>query len=496
MRAVRFGALFLVAVSSAALADAPQDRFGAAGYFRIMTRPDFEGGDGRLGYSNLYGRLLNEGPWGALELKLDVLQAPPGTTGVWASVHTKVEGGSFANSDPGRGQLGNFRFTQLYVRAGNVLLDRVTWQLGTLEYWVGDLGLYDVRGAQLFRETVGFSGTYSTERFDLLLGLGDSGFEVHGPRYNTVLTGGGLLRVRLVPGHLEMGAGGAYYYEPSVRGNRNAPYFTPGVRYEDYVRREVVQRFLEENPGQENLFPRPQATSASSYSVVGYLGFGKLGPLLWSNLFLELRRAHPLQSYTESFGGADYVIYLKQLTDEIDRLSIGNEMQFRLIPKRLDAVWSVLYLRSTNPDNVVAPGEDNWEAYSTVLRLQLYLTSTVHLLAESSVAREKALLGNLYREHANSVFRNTAGVTDSRGLEFGDSRERNTWQLKGGVVLNPTGFGIYTRPSLRLLYGLQYSNQQAAFGNAFVDSLDQYNLFPSPERHFHSVVAIEAEGWF
>src|SRR5262245_7185195 len=102
-----------------ARAEAQPDRFSAGGYFRIMTRPDFSGGSNRLGYSPLYGRLLNEGPWAALELKLDVLQADAGTNDVWASVHTKIEGGSFANTDAGRGRLDNFAVTQLYIKAGN-----------------------------------------------------------------------------------------------------------------------------------------------------------------------------------------------------------------------------------------------------------------------------------------------------------------------------------------------------------------------------------------
>jgi len=47
------------------------------------------------------------------------------------------------------------------------------------------------------------------------------------------------------------------------------------------------------------------------------------------------------------------------------------------------------------------------------------------------------------------------------------------------------------------LYGLQYSTQQAAYGNGFVDSLNQFNSFASsPERHWHSVLGVEAEGWF
>ena len=36
-----------------AQAEAARDRFNAGGYFRIMTRPDFQGGDGKLGYWNL-----------------------------------------------------------------------------------------------------------------------------------------------------------------------------------------------------------------------------------------------------------------------------------------------------------------------------------------------------------------------------------------------------------------------------------------------------------
>ena len=95
-----------------------------------------------------------------------------------------------------------------------------------------------------------------------------------------------------------------------------------------------------------------------------------------------------------------------------------------------------------------------------------------------------------------AVFANTHGLADSRGFEIGDSDTRDTWQLKAGIVLNPNGRGIFIRPSLRLLYGLQYSSQNQAWGNAFSDSLDQYNIFSGTERHWHSVIAIEAEAWF
>ena len=87
-------------------------------------------------------------------------------------------------------------------------------------------------------------------------------------------------------------------------------------------------------------------------------------------------------------------------------------------------------------------------------------------------------------------------MADSQGLEYGDSAVRNTWQGKVGFVLNPSGLGIYARPSIRLLYGVQWSSQQAAFGNGFVDSLSQYNNFPSNEIHWHHLISLESEGWF
>ncbi len=487
--------LVALLVPTLALADAQPDRFSAGGYFRIMTRPDLQGGDGKLGFYNLYGRLLNEGPYAALELKLDVLQLKPQSSDVWASVHTKIEGGSIGNADPANGSLAQYRLSQLYVKAGNILFDRVTWQLGTLESYFGMLGLYDFRGGQVFHDTVGLSGRYSHDRFELLLGVGDAGFATRGFQYSTILTGGGQAKLRL-GSHVEVGVGGQYLFEPRVVGNRFAPYATPGLDYENFHRREVVQRYLEENPGQEDLFPKPVPTSSRSFRTHAYLGFGQLGPIEWNSLFIEFNRQHPDNFYTERFGGREYTIYITQLTDERFWFSVGNELMLKLVPNRLDAVLAVFYADTLNRDNAIAPGEDNRTVYSAVLRLQLYLTRTVHWLGETSLAQERSKLGNVYREHSDSLFRNTRGVADTRGLEFGDTDTRNTWQLKTGFVLNPTGFGIYTRPSLRLLYGLQYSNQQNAFGNGFVESLDQYNVFVAPENHWHSVVAIEAEGWF
>ena len=131
-----------------------------------------------------------------------------------------------------------------------------------------------------------------------------------------------------------------------------------------------------------------------------------------------------------------------------------------------------------------------------MLRAQVYLTDTVHWLGEGSAAQEVSVNGNAFREHKDSLFANTGGRPDSRGLETGDTDTRYTFQGKTGIVLNPLGTGIYTRPSLRFLYGFQYSNQNNAWGNSFVDTIDQYNEFGNVERHWHHVLAVETEAWF
>lgn len=89
-------------------------------------------------------------------------------------------------------------------------------------------------------------------------------------------------------------------------------------------------------------------------------------------------------------------------------------------------------------------------------------------------------------------------MSDARGLEFGDTDLRETWQFKFGPVLNPTGKGIYTRPSLRLLFGVQHSNVHSAFRTSVVSSLDQFNELGIASRteHWHYVVALEGETWF
>lgn len=465
------------------------------GYLRVMTRPDFEGGNGRLGYWNLYGRLLNEGPYAAIELRQQILEPKSGSVEPWTSVHAKIEGGTVQNADANNGSLAYFRLSQLYALAGNTGLQNVTWRLGTLDSNFGDLGLYDMRPAQVLFGTVGAQGRYRNGPFELTIGAGDAGFSLKGSAYNTVLSGGGTAKVNIA-NRLEIGVGGQGFYEPKVIGNRFAPHSTPGVAYEDYARGEIVERFLEENPGQLADFPNPEATDASSWKLVGYLGFGNLGPLKWNGLYANWTRLHPKTMVTESVEGEDVEIYITNLTDEREQINVGTEMQLTLVPDRWDVAVAGLYGQYTDADNDILPSDDDRDFMSTVVRTQVYLSPTFHLLAESSIAEETSRNGNAYRNHVDSLFQNTDGTADDQGLENGDSDSRTTWQGKFGVVLNPLGPGIYARPSLRLLYGIQYSTQNNAFGNSFVETLDEYNDFGNVERHWHNVVALEAEAWF
>lgn len=467
-------------------------RADVGGYFRVMARPDLQGGGGRLGYWNLYGRLMNEGPYGMVELRYDVLE--PDGPEPWTSVHARLEGGSIANADGGNGFFDAFRMSQLFIETGNVGVDKVTWRVGTLEYFFGDLGLYDMRPATLFFRTVGLSARFQSEHAELLLGIGDSGYGLRGFRYSAIPTVGAAARLRVQ--HFEVGAGGEARLEPGVKGSRNSPYHTPGVDYEDWIRGEVAQRYQQEFPGLEDAFPNPEARTSLSYDAVGYVGFGGVGPLRWNNLFVRYGLAHPETFTEETLAGKPIQIYVHDFTDQRASFTLGNEMQLKLVPDKLDAAWGVLYGDHSDADNLIAPSDHaRWYA-STVLRLQAYATPTVHVLLESALAREHSKNGNTFREHADSIFANTGGQPDTRGLETGDTDTRDTLQLKGGLVLNPLGRGIYSRPSLRALYGVQLSNQNNAFGNSFVETLDQYDDFDTVEQHVHHLLALEAEVWF
>lgn len=467
---------------------------GVGGYFRVAGRPDLQGGNGRLGYWNLYGRLMNEGSYGMLDLRLGLVEPRPGSNDIWTSVHARLEGGSIGSADSGNGQLDAYRMSEFYVKAGNVLLPGVEWRVGTLYYYQGDLGLYDFRPSNLFFESVGASARVDTERVELILGIGDAGFFMRPGAYSTILTPGGAVRLRL--GRVEVGAGGQLYYEPKVTGKRTSPHTTPGVDYEDWVRGEVIEHYLEDNPGAENQFTDPVPTSASSYKVFGYLGFGGFGPVIWNNFWINHLKVHPELSSTETYGGRTYDIYTTELTDERYQVNIGDELQLRVVPERFDLAWAFFYGNYWDLDNDIRPSDYDRVFYSTVVRGQTYLTPTVHWLLETSVAREISRNGNTFREHSDSIFTGVGGVSDSDGLEYGDADTRDTWQGKTGIVLNPLGRGVFSRPSLRLLYGVQWSTQNNAFGNAFVESLDDQNDFGNVERHWHHLASLETEVWF
>lgn len=474
-------------------AEAPRSRFSAGGYLRVMTRPDLQGGEGKLGLWNLYGRLLNEGPYAALELRLDVLPESAGDT-PWTSLHAKIEGGSVQGASRDNGTLASFRLSQLYAQAGNIGLSDVTWRIGSLDYYFGELGLYDLRPAELFFETIGLSARYRSGMIDVLGGVGDSGFVLRGERYDAVITLGLAVRLRLGE-RFELGIGGQLMYEPEVRGNRFAPHETPGIDYEDFVREEIVERYDQANPGRLDDFPSPEPTSALGYKGVFYLGFG-VGPLRWNNLFAKIERRLPDQFVTESYQDRDFTIHVAGITDERTSIQIGNEAQLELVPGVLDLVWGLLYGQDSDADNSITPSDFARSYLSTVLRFQTYASAELHFLLETSFAHEVSDNGNAYRSAGDSVFRSTDGLSDLRGLEFGDSETRDTWQLKVGPVLSPLGLGVYTRPSFRVLYGLQWSSQINAFGNSFVESLDQFNQYGAPNQRWHHLIALEVEAWF
>ena len=477
-----------------AVSPAGANSIDAAGYLRVGARPDLQGGNSQLGYWNLYGRLLNEGPYAALELRAQPLARNPGSNTPWTALHMRVEGGSVGNAEPSNGSLAGLRMSQLYALAGNVWLSDVTWRVGSIEYWYGDLGLYDMRPAHVMAQTIGLSANWEKPNFDLLLGLGDSGYGIHGFDYHNVLTGGGALRVR-AGSHLELGLGGQYNYEPKNTGNRLAPHVTPDVDMEDYIRGEVVQNYFADDPNGALDFPDPVPTDAQSWKVVGYLGFGNIGRLRWNNAFASFSRVHPELRSTEEYQGEEVTLYT-ELTDERWILQVGNELQVRLIPQRLDLAWGLLYGDHIDADNTIAPSDHARRYASTVLRTQFYIKPTLHWLMEGSVAHEYSKNGNQWREHGDSIFENTGGIPDTRGLEMGDTDTRITVQGKGGLVLSPAGADIYARPALRILYGVQHSNVNNAFGNSFVEDLDQYNEFGNVERHWHHVLALETEAWF
>lgn len=490
-------------------AQADDDRFSAGGYFRIAARPDFQGGWSKLGLWNISGRLLNETTWAALEMRLQLIKQSPGTNEIWTSIHAKVEGGSAHAADLLNGSLGNFALTQLYAKAGNVLIENVVWQVGTLDFYFGDLGLYDMKFAEIFYETVGLSATWSNQYADLLFGIGDSGYLKHSKGYSPVLTFGTAIRIKPKDG-VEFGIGAELFYEPSVEGSENSPQQTrfgkeTHVDYESFVRNEVITDLLTQLQDPSLLttqYPKPSPTDAFSFKLVGYLGFGKLGALKWNNLFFNFLRQHPEQYYYDETSGTPYRVYIKEWTDERYQFNLGDEMNLEIVKNRFDLTWAAMFGYHFDKDDSIRASENNRMIWSIVARGQIYILPTVHILAETSYAQEKSLNGNLWRAKAGSIWENNQGIVNDKGLEYGDLDLRKTWQGKLGFVINPAGTGIFSRPSLRLMYGIQYSNMHNAFQNSSVETQTQSNEFYGndfqsiPTKHWHHVLSIEAEAWF
>jgi len=500
-------ALLVAALGAASLAraDALDDRFSIGGYFRLQALTDFQGGNGRLGLNDtgcgmggpcIYGRLLNEGPYAIVESKLNLLGSEQSSLDPWAAVTMRIEGSSFLGTDAGKGSLANYAITNFGVNAGNILLQNVTWRMGILWNEPNDLDLYDMFIDDLFYGVAGVSARWKLPWIELLVGLGDAGWSIHPTAYDTVYTGGGWLRIH-PSAHFEFGGGGQYGYEPASPGNQNGPYQTPGVTYLEYYRQDAAQSFFQNAPPGTQLLPNPSPRSSENWKAVGYLGFGKWGPLKWNSFYVHYLKNPPQTSYQETYDGQTYTIYDHDLTDQSYEFMAGDEMLFTLVPQRLDLAVAGLYGAERNYANTIVAGYDNYTWISGVARAQVYVTRTVHFLLESSVAEEHSLDGNLFRDHVDSLFQNDGtGVEDPLGLQYGDSAYRDTWQGKVGVVFNPKGTGIYTRPSLRILYGLQYSTAQDAFQSGYVNNLNQYNQFVGPEQHWHSVLGADLEGWF
>src|SRR5262249_40043363 len=146
-------------------------------------------------------------------------------------------------------------------------------------------------------------------------------------------------------------------------------------------------------------------------------------------------KLHPTGPTTEDSDQGPITLWVNDFTDQRYSLVVGDEADLRLIPHRVDLSVAALYGDQTDGDDQIVPSDFDRTYDSAVARPQLYRTDTVHVLVESSLAREWSRNGNAYREHADSIFANTDGQPDTEGLEIGDSDSRRTWQGKAGIVL-------------------------------------------------------------
>lgn len=498
-------------------------RVSFSGYFRMMARDDFGAGSTTLGYQPAQGRLMNETPWLMLGVNTTMIRNEK-PNDIKSDLFFRIEGGSFRNADTGFGSLANYRFTLLHLSVENAVVQHSLVQIGTIWYNMGYIGMYDAYVSQLFWETVGIRfGQRIADKLEYFLAVGDSGYSLLQERlntntsfpttgYNSTPTFGGLVKYNWSTSPLkdffkwaerfETGIGFQMMIERSTLGSPNAPYQTPGIPYEDVIRGEGLKNWLAKNPGLQDYFPTPSNRNSSFWKISFWNGFNiarKFGPvkLNWNDTSVSFARKRPDRYVEETHQGITKKIYVNDFTNKRHELIIADEMQWTLIKDRLDVNLGTIMIFSWDNDNTIKPSEANRNLYTFTVRPQFYFTSILHALLEVSYTTEVSTLGNLYREHFDSIESSTGGSPDNRGLEYGETNMRNTLQVKLGPVLNPNGRGIYNRPTIRLLFGVQLSNVHAAFPNNYVPALNSNNVFNyGKDVNEHYMVSLEVEHWW
>ena len=490
-------------------------------YFRASAQDDFGYNAPTLGWWPFYGRLMNETPWLMADFGYHVVR--PETPGApRATLFMRIEGGSYRNYDMNMGGLGNYSVNHIWLETENVLMRHFVTQTGNLWYNMGYIGIFDNFTSQVFWETIGIRAGHRLPKFEYFLGVGDSGWAIYRNRkgdgfthhqYANIPTVGGLIKVNLyeiaalkpvtakyLP-YWQAGATFQIMWERQNETMRGTPHQTPNVSYADIMRGEAFEKFMLENPGSSDYFPWARPVSANYYKLTAWTGFGgpEIGPfkIYWNDLSFRFEKKAPQIAVTETYDGESKDIYISQFTDERYETVLFDEIQIRLLPNHFDLNAGFGFGYSWDNDNQIRPDDHNRVITSFVVRPIWYITEHLHYLVELVYAREKSTIGNRYREHFNSIKSNTKGIPDPDGLEWGDTDTKHTYQIKTGFTINPAGRGIYSRPVIRMLYGAQFSNVHAAFGNSFEESLNRRNQFNlSRDIHWHHMARVEIEHWF
>lgn len=414
------------------------------GYFRLMARPDLVGGDGRLGTSAFYGRLLNEGPWSLLDVRQPLVVGGEGAP--WGDLRFRIEGGGVAGGEPLNGALLGFRLSQLHIHAGGLGAADVEWRVGTLETTFGDLWLYDARPTQLLVDVLGASAAWTHGATELVIGAGDAGFSLRGPRYHTVASGGAAARID-VGEHGNLGLGAQVWFEPGSADPdalRDTPGLDAAAWYGD------LAAWARAHPDAR----AGQPVAGYAWKVAAHLGVEDLGALRAARLQVVGQRRLPDAPAAAAVDGEEVLLGAASATDARYELLVGAEAELAF--GAAEVAWAALLDHRADLDDRTGRGPGGRSGISTVIRGQFPLARAVGLLVESSVARETA-----------------PGAATKR-----------TWQGKAGLVLVPAGPGLASRPALRLLYGAQHATVP-----------DSWPGTPTGSR-WHQLVSAEAEAWF